>query len=70
MQEEAVTALRKLVSSVIVHEVPCGQPLDIQIKGRIAALDGIDVFPQSRMTATLGGSRVAGPRLELGTYGL
>jgi site-specific DNA recombinase len=61
MEEEAVVAFRKLVSAVIVHETARGQPMEIEIKGRLAALIGLDVFPQGRMTATLGGSMVAGP---------
>jgi hypothetical protein len=54
MEEEAVIAFRKLVSAVIVHETARGNPMEIEIKGRLAALIGIDVFPQGRMTATLG----------------
>ena len=46
MEEEAIIAFRKLVSAVIVHETARGAPMEIEIKGRLAALIGVDVFPQ------------------------
>jgi site-specific DNA recombinase len=47
--QEPVRAFRELVDSVVVHRTEAGERLQIEVKGRLAALLGHDVFPQARM---------------------
>jgi len=46
---EPAAALRELVESVIVAETAPDEPLRIEVRGKLAALLGHDVFPQARV---------------------
>ncbi|WP_374309978.1 recombinase family protein [Methylocella sp.] len=65
--QEPVRALRELVAAIIVHPTQTGERLNIEVRGRLAALIGHDVFPQARMW---GGTLVAEEGLEPPTQGL
>ncbi len=51
-----VTEFRALVDSVIVLPRPAGQGLEVEVKGKLAALIGGDAFPQARIVVGNGGS--------------
>jgi hypothetical protein len=53
------------VQSVTVHSRGNHQGFDVEVKGRLAALIGDNVFPEK-----YGGSMVAEAGLEPATYGL
>jgi site-specific DNA recombinase len=46
---EPISALRELVAAVVIHPTPPGAPMEIEVRGRLAALIGHDVFPAARM---------------------
>ena len=46
---EPITAFRELVHSIVVAPTEAGKPLQIEVRGRLAAVIGHDVFPQARM---------------------
>jgi hypothetical protein len=54
---EPIRAFRELVDSVVVHRTEAGERLQIEVKGRLAALLGHDVFPPARIWG--GGTMVA-----------
>ena len=61
--------LRSLVQSVVVHPVPAGAPLDIEITGYLAnLLHAPQLPPNGRYRA--GGTMVAEGGLEPPTFGL
>jgi site-specific DNA recombinase len=60
-----VADFRALVQSVTVHSRGNHQGFEIEVKGRLAALIGVKVFPER-----YGGSMVAEAGLEPATYGL
>jgi DNA invertase Pin-like site-specific DNA recombinase len=64
---EPVRALRELVAAIVVLPTPPGAPMEIEVRGRLAALIGHDVFPAARMW---GGTVVAEEGLEPPTQGL
>ncbi|MFZ2490207.1 MAG: recombinase family protein [Thermoanaerobaculia bacterium] len=64
---EPISALRELVAAVVIHPTPPGAPMEIEVRGRLAALIGHDVFPAARMW---GGTVVAEEGLEPPTQGL
>jgi site-specific DNA recombinase len=65
--QEAIIALRELVASIIVQPTPPGAPIQVEVRGRLAALIGHEVFPAARMW---GGKVVAEEGLEPPTRGL
>lgn len=65
--QEPVRALRELVSAIIVHQTAPGEPISVDVRGRLAAVVGHDVFPQARIW---GGKMVAEEGLEPPTQGL
>lgn len=64
---EPISALRELVAAVVIHPTPPGAPMEIEVRGRLAALIGHEVFPAARMW---GGTVVAEEGLEPPTQGL
>jgi DNA invertase Pin-like site-specific DNA recombinase len=65
--QEPAAAFRELVESVTVMPTLDGEPLKIELRGRLAALLGHDVFPQARVW---GGKVVAEEGFEPPTHGL
>nr|WP_276556853.1 recombinase family protein [Rhodoblastus acidophilus] len=57
---EPINALRELVSAIMVLKTPPGAPIQVEVRGRLAALIGHQVFPAARM---VGGKVVAEVRL-------
>ncbi len=64
---EPITALRELVAAIIVLPTMPGEPVQVEVRGRLAALIGQEVFPAARMW---GGKVVAEEGLEPPTQGL
>src|SRR5664279_902372 len=64
---EPVRALRELVAAIVVLPTPPGAPIEVEVRGRLAALIGHQVFPAARMW---GGKVVAEEGLEPPTRGL
>ena len=64
---EPVRALRELVAAIVVLPTPPGAPIEVEVRGRLAALIGHEVFPAARMW---GGKVVAEEGLEPPTQGL
>ncbi len=64
---EPVRALRELVAAIVVLPTPPGAPIEVEVRGRLAALIGHQVFPAARMW---GGKVVAEEGLEPPTQGL
>ncbi len=62
---EPVRALRELAASIIIHPALPEAPLDIEVRGRLAALMGHEIFPAARM---VGGKVVAEERYRLSTH--
>jgi site-specific DNA recombinase len=46
---EPVRALRELVAAIVVLPTPPGAPIEVEVRGRLAALIGHEVFPAARM---------------------
>jgi hypothetical protein len=46
---EPIRAFRELVDSVVVHRTEAGGRLQIEVRGKFAALLGHDVFPPAHM---------------------
>lgn len=46
---DAIIALRELVAAIIVQPTPVGAPIQVEVRGRLAALIGHEVFPAARM---------------------
>jgi hypothetical protein len=46
---EPVRALRELVAATVVLPTPPGAPIEVEVRGRLAALIGHEVFPAARM---------------------
>jgi site-specific DNA recombinase len=46
---EPVRALRELVAAIVVLPTPPGAPIEVEVRGRLAALIGHQVFPAARM---------------------
>jgi hypothetical protein len=64
---ELTAPVRDLIEVAIVQPTPAGVAPDAEVRGRIAALLGLDVYPQGRMS---GGKMVAEEGLEPPTHGL
>ena len=64
---EAGEALRRLIERVTIAATPAGEPLSIEVEGRLAALVNGDLFPRAAMS---GGVVVAEEGLEPPTRGL
>ena len=64
---EPVRVLRELVAAIVVLPTPPGAPIEVEVRGRLAALIGHEVFPAARMW---GGKVVAEEGLEPPTQGL
>jgi hypothetical protein len=63
--------MRSLIECVIVHPVPPRAPLDIELRGYLAALiEAPNLPPQSRLSVVSDDFLVAEARLELATFGL
>ena len=62
-----VRALRELVAAIVVLPTPPGAPIEVEVRGRLAALIGHEVYPAARMW---GGKVVAEEGLEPQTQGL
>ena len=56
---EMAEALRELVESVVVHKTEPGEPIRVKVNGRLAALTGTPMFPESSLS---GVKLVAGER--------
>jgi hypothetical protein len=41
--------LRELVAAIVVLPTPPGAPIEVEVRGRLAALIGHEVFPAARM---------------------
>jgi hypothetical protein len=59
--------VRELIESVVVERTKPGEPLRLRVNGRLAALIGEPVFPESSLS---GVKMVAGEGLEPPTPGL
>ncbi len=46
---EPIRALRELVAAIVVLPTPPGAPIEVEMRGRLAALIGHEVFPAARM---------------------
>src|SRR5205807_8815155 len=46
---EPVRALREPVVAIVVLPTPPGAPIEVEVRGRLAALIGHEVFPAARM---------------------
>ena len=46
---EPVRALRELVAAIVILPTPPGAPIEVEVRGRLAALIGHEVFPAARM---------------------
>ena len=67
----AAQVMRSLIECVIVHPVPPRAPLDIELRGYLAALiEAPNLPPQSRLSVVSDDFLVAEARLELATFGL
>ncbi|MGB8901171.1 MAG: hypothetical protein WCC90_18895, partial [Methylocella sp.] len=44
-----VRALRELVAAIVVVPTPPGAPIEVEVRGRLAALIGHEVFSAARM---------------------
>jgi site-specific DNA recombinase len=64
---EMVEAVRELIESVVVERTKPGEPLRLKVNGRLAALIGRPMFPESSLS---GAKVVAGEGLEPPTPGL
>jgi site-specific DNA recombinase len=62
---EPVRALRELVAAIVVLPTPPGAPIEVEVRGRLAALIGHEVFPAARMW---GGKVVAEERCRLSPH--
>jgi hypothetical protein len=47
--QEAIISLRELVAAIIVQPTPPGALIQVEVRGRLAALIGHEVFPAARM---------------------
>jgi site-specific DNA recombinase len=65
--EEIVDAVRELIDSVVVEKTLPGEPIQLKVNGRLAALIGGPMFPESSVS---GVKVVAGEGLEPPTPGL
>jgi len=63
--QEAIIALRELVASIIVQPTPPGAPIQVEVRGRLAALIGHEIYPAARMW---GGKVVAEERYHLSPH--
>ena len=61
MSSREIDAVRELVESVVVERTEPGEPIRVRVNGRLAALIGAPVFPESSLS---GVKLVAGEGLE------
>lgn len=49
-QSEMIGAVRELIDSVVVERTQPGEPIRVRVNGRLAALIGAPVFPESSLS--------------------
>jgi site-specific DNA recombinase len=69
--EQRLAALRELIEAVVLAPVAPGTPVALEVRGRLSALIGGEIFPADRLVANdRGSSMVAEEGLEPPTRGL
>jgi hypothetical protein len=53
---DVIAAFRELVERVIVTPSTAGQPVEMELRGRLSALIGQSVFPERSLSGGAGGS--------------
>lgn len=53
---DVIDAFRALVARVIVHPTPAGEPMQIEVRGKLSALVGKSFFPDTRTVGGVDGS--------------
>lgn len=53
--QEPVKAIRELIEAIVIQRVAAGEPMQLELRGRLSALIGKDFFPQGKITSGLEG---------------